>query len=239
MAGPKKLSRSKSAGSRTANFLDLAYKDYLAARVLINIDLLIQGAILASTALEKHMKAILAFRGNECRGHLKPAHWRAAFNFDSRLTSIVNADFLTLLQKSYKLRYVDDLEDGFNLVIASREFLAELDHTCLMLQECFRLKQGDRQHVARYHLDKKNRDPRLVDNNYMFDHQDKQRFISAEPQLVHAIRKVGPDNILEMTYSTFAAPSDGRFLRPGVAPIPSSVESYQMAFKPIPPATEA
>ena len=108
-----------------------------------------------------------------------------------------------------------------------------------MLQESFHLKRGGKAHISRYHLDKKNRDPRLVHNNYLFDHQDKQRFISAEPQFVHEIRKVGPADFVEVTYFTFAAPSDGNFMRPGFAPIPNSPGQYQMAFKPIPPETEA
>jgi hypothetical protein len=82
------------------------------------------------------------------------------------------------------------------------------------------------------HIDKKNRDPRLVHNNYLFDHQDKQRFISAEPQLVHEMRKVGAADLLEATYFTFAASSDGHFMRPGFTPIPNSPGKYQLAFKP-------
>jgi hypothetical protein len=232
--GPKQLPRSEYGG-KVADFLEVAYKDYLAARVLFDADLLIQGAVLASTAIEKYLKAILAFRGNESHGHLKRAHWRAALNYDSRLSSILNPDFLKLLQNSYKLRYLDDLEVGFNLVIASREFLAELDNTALMIQESFRLKHGGKLHVSRYHIDKKNRDPRLVHNNYLFDHQDKQRFISAEPQLVHEMRKVGAAELLEATYFTLAAPSDQQFMRPGFTPIPNSPGQYQLAFKPIPP----
>jgi hypothetical protein len=85
---PKQLPRSEYGG-KVADFLEVAYKDYLAARVLFDADLLIQGAVLASTAIEKYLKAILAFRGNESHGHLKRAHWRAALNYDSRLSSIL------------------------------------------------------------------------------------------------------------------------------------------------------
>lgn len=81
---PKKLQKSEY-GPKTAEFLDLAYKDYLAARVLLNAHLVVQGAVLASTAIEKYFKAILAFRGNESHGHLKKAHFNAAKNFDMRL----------------------------------------------------------------------------------------------------------------------------------------------------------
>jgi hypothetical protein len=70
--------------------------NHLAARVLFNANLLLQGAVLASTAIEKYLRAILAFRRNESHGHLKKAHWNAALNFDSRLSAILNNDFPTL-----------------------------------------------------------------------------------------------------------------------------------------------
>lgn len=235
---PKKMQRSEY-GRKTADFLTIAYNDYLAARVLLNADLLVQGAVLASTAIEKYIKAVLAFRGNESRGHLKAAHWRAALNFDGRLSEVLNAEFLQLLQKCYKLRYLDDIEVGFSLVIASREFLAELDHAALMLQESFRLRRGDKQHLTRYHSDKRNRDPRLVLNNYLFTHQDKQRFISNEPQFVYELRMNGPNDLIEVTYLARPGPSDGKFLRSGFAPVPGTPMRFQMAFKPVPPGIEA
>jgi hypothetical protein len=177
MAKPKQMLRPQY-GQKTADFLDVAYRDYLAARVLLNAELLPQAAVLASTAIEKYMKAVLAFRGNESHGHLKVAHWRAALNFDPRLSSILNPDFLLLLQKSYKLRYVDDLEVGFNLVIASREFLAELDNAALMMQESFRLQKNGKAITTTYHQHKRGRDERLMLNNYLFtDDQDKQKYI--------------------------------------------------------------
>src|SRR5437868_2164489 len=109
---PKELQRSEY-GPKTAQFLNIAYKDYLASRVLINAHLLVQGAVLASTAIEKYFKAVLAFRGQESRGHLKRAHINAAKNYDARLARVLNDDFLVLLQRAYSLRYLDDLEVDF------------------------------------------------------------------------------------------------------------------------------
>jgi hypothetical protein len=235
---PKKMRRSEY-GRKTIDFLSIAYRDYLAARVLLNADLLVQGVVLASTAVEKYLKAILAFRGNESRGHLKAAHWRAALDFDARLSKVLNPEFLQLLQKCYKLRYLDDIEVNFNLVIASREFLAELDYAALMLQESFRIQHGEKPHLTQYHDDKRDRDPRLVMNNYLFAHQDKQRFILEEPQVVYELRMSGPNDLMEVTYLARPVPSDGKFMRSGFTPIPGTPMQFQMAFKPVPPETEA
>ena len=231
---PKKLQKSEY-GPKTAEFLDLAYKDYLAARVLLNAHLVVQGAVLASTAIEKYFKAILAFRGNESHGHLKKAHFNAAKNFDMRLAAVLNDDFLLLLQKSYSLRYLDDLPNGFNLVIASREFLAELDQTAITMQESFRLSKGGKNIVLRYHTDKANRDPHLYHDNFLLNGLDKQSFISAEPQLVFEIRQVKSDDRFEVEYLARPTQSDGKFLRAGFMPLDEVGARFQMALKPLAP----
>lgn len=231
---PKKLQRSEY-GPKTAEFLNIAYKDYLASRVLLNAFLLVQGAVLASTAVEKYFKAVLAFRGNESGGHLKRAHINAAKNFDSRLARLLNNEFLSLLQKAYSLRYLDNLKADFNLVIASREFLAELDFTACMFQESFTLRQDGTEVILEYHQHKKQKDSRLMSNNFLFSGADKQSFISAEPQMIYEVRKCKARGLLEATYVTAPVNSDGKFLRSAYTPIDETRMSYQLAFKPLPP----
>ena len=191
MVSPKQMGESEF-GKATADFLNLAYSDCLAARVLLNADLPIQGAILASTAVEKYFKALLAFRGNESHGHLRKAHVNAATNFDARLAKLLNRDFLELLKRAYLLRYRDKLAKDFNLVIASREFLAELDYTCVMMQESFRLKVNGQQVALQHHTDRERKDPRLWENNCALKEKiRRQDFISAQPQLVYEYEIVG------------------------------------------------
>jgi hypothetical protein len=235
---PKHLKRSEY-GPATAQFLDIAYKDYLAARVLINAGLLVQGAILGSTAVEKYFKAILAFRGQQSHGHLKKAHIEAAKNFDTRLARILNDEFLRLLQRAYDLRYLDDLEVDFNLVIASREFLAELDFTACMFQDSFTLKKDNSEVVQDYHQHKRQQDARLVLNNFIFMGIDKQKFISAEPQLVYEVRNCKLRGLMEAIYLAVPSESDGRFMRPAYVPVDATEISYQLALKPLPPSTAA
>ncbi len=220
---------------KTADFLNIAYKDYLAARVLFNAQLPVQGAVLASTAVEKYFKAILAFRGNKSQGHLKKAHFNAVKNFDSRLWSALNEEFLTLLQRVYSLRYQDDLEKNFNVVIASREFLAELDHTAVMIQESFKLQQDGKEAVLMYHQDRKSNDPRLLLNNHVLSGMRKQVFIAAEPQFVYEVHNCPLQGFIEISYFAKSQPSDGKFMRPGFAPKDSHGMTYQMALLPLAP----
>lgn len=234
MVRPKQLANPQ-CGQLTADFLNLAYKDYLAARVLLNSQLPIQGAVLASTAIEKYFKAILAFRGNKSRGHLKKAHFEAVKNFDARLCRLLNAEFITLLQRAYSLRYTDDLPKNFNLVIASREFLAELDYTAVMIQESFHLRQDAKNVVLAYQEGRDSRDERLIHNNYVLLDNQKQQFISAEPQFVYEIRNCPLRGLLEITYFAIPTQSDGQFTRAGFAMKDALGMQYQMAFLPVPP----
>ena len=65
-----------SSDPTVIEFLGAAFDDYLAARVLLLTRLPLQGAVLASTAIEKYLKAVLAFRRQKRRVHLHPDHWK-------------------------------------------------------------------------------------------------------------------------------------------------------------------
>jgi hypothetical protein len=184
----------------------------------------------------------MAFRGHQSRGHLKQAHINAAKNFDARLARVLNEDFLTLLQRAYRLRYLDDIDVDFNLVIASREFMAELDLTAGMFQESFKFEIDGKPAVFAYDEDKQQQDPRLVDDNFLFIDIEKpvqtmkQVFISAEPQLVYEVRNCRLRGLAEVIYLTAPAESDGKFLRAGYVPQEEEEMNFQLAFKPLPPA---
>lgn len=237
MVRPKQLQKPEF-GQKTADFLNIAYKDYLGARVLFNAQLPVQGAVLASTAVEKYFKAILAFRGNQSQGHLKKAHINAIRNFDSRLWSALNEDFLTLLQRVYALRYQDNLEKGFNVVIATREFLAELDHTAVMIQESFKLQQNGKEAILMYHQDLMNKDPRLLLNNHALSGIEKQKFIASEPQFVYEVRNCPLQGFIEISYFANPQQSDGKFTRLGFAPKEGHRMQYQMALLPLAPSVD-
>ena len=225
MNSNKQLTKSEF-GTKVAEFLDIAYKDYLAARILLNSHLPVQGAVLASTAIEKYFKAILSFNGNESRGHLKKSHFNAVKNFDSKLWGALNKEFLDLLQKVYALRYLDDLEQNFNLVIASREFLAELDYTAITIHKKFKLKKGQKDIVTIFDEHLAEKDSRLSLNNHVLSGMDKQEFIVLETQLVYEVRKFPFRGLIEVNYVTAPLPSDGKFMRTGLTPEESGSMQY-------------
>jgi hypothetical protein len=218
---------------RVQAFLGDAYNDYIAARVLLLTDLPQQGAILACTAIEKYLKAILAFRGNERHGHLQKAHWNALKNFDPVIYSQLNPSFLKLLQKCYGLRYTDSLKDGFNLVIASREFLAELDFTAQAIQQMFTVVAEGKKNELKWDLAVSMRDARLLRDNHVALGLDKEQYVYGLPQRVYEVRKDPVRGVMEVMYTTDTPPIDRDFLRSGLLPKGKGHMSYDMSHKPM------
>ncbi|MCE0488452.1 hypothetical protein LU196_00020 [Pantoea sp. Mb-10] len=188
--------------------------DYLASRMLFLNYMPVQASILASTAIEKALKAYLSFNGNESHGHLKKAHWTALKNFDRNLYSSLSEDFLLLNQKVYKMRYTDDLTAGYNVVIATNEYLAELDYTIMTLLRQF---EAHTQNPQDYRPDRlqtmiNQRDARLWQRNHVLLNQDKNNFIYSTPQYVHELRNY-KGAVVEASYSTNKKAFDPSFLR--------------------------
>jgi len=212
-------------------FLGGAAKDYIGARVLLNARLPVQGAILASTAIEKYFKTVMAFRGNSSCGHLKKAHWNSVKNFIPGIFADLNPNFLRLLQRCYEMRYPDTLRFGFNLVIASREFLAELDHTALSIHYGFGLKRDEEYVGTEIETYRKEKDERLLANNHVLSGEPKQSFIEAATQLVYEIRVDPIRGLVEAYYTAKPSRSNGAFLREGLRPGDKSGMSFDLAFK--------
>ena len=216
---------------KVQSFLTDSVNDYIAARVLFLSNLPQQAVILSSTSIEKCFKAILAFNGNESRGHLKKAHWNAVKNFDRELYDSLNPDFLELNKKVYSLRYTDDLPTGYNVVIASREFLAELDQTILSISRLFQFGERDES----YRLSKLDHlissyDQRVYEENHVLSGEPKEHFIYKKSQFVYELRNHMGGNLFEVTYSSEGKPENPSFLRPGFTPSKESAQSFKLSF---------
>src|ERR1700730_6202027 len=209
-----------------------AFTDYIAARTLLLADLLKQAAILSSTAIEKCAKAVLAVQGNTSWGHLGTAHWNALEN-ESHLRSLVNRDFVELNRKTYILRYTDDLPIDFNLVIASREFLAELDHTVLSVLSCFKIDEGQRHRPTGYETAMRKGDERLTAENHVISRIPLEQFIYSKPQFVYEVRRDPLRGLFEARYGTNKPARTPGFLRPGLMFMDSDRVQHQMSHFPI------
>lgn len=226
---PKKICDGERT-KRIVSFLRDSFNDYIAARVLFQNQLPQQAAILSSTAIDKCVKAMLVVQGNESRGHLKTAHRNFLRNFNPKLSSDLNDDFLVLNQKVYALRYSDDLPAGYNLVIASREFLAEMDFTIAAMFSCFSLSQGNRRHETPYEVAVAVPDHRLWVDNHVLDKIPVALFTYAEPQFVYEVRNDPRRGLMEVTYVANGPSKQSGFLRSGWTPRDDIGEEYDLAF---------
>ena len=217
---------------RVMSFLSDSIADYLGARTLFLSRLPQQAAILSSTAIEKACKAVLAFHGNSSHGHLKKAHWNAVNAFDPRLFGTFDMDFLALNKKAYALRYTDDLPVGFNLVIATREFLASLDDTLMTFHRSFRI-DGDGQARTKLQALLDAGDDRLTLENHIVQGLDKNQFILKAPQLIYEVRFRKPRGLLETLYWSARPAKSAGFLREGCRIVNAEKEIYEFSHYPI------
>ncbi|MBK7377919.1 MAG: hypothetical protein IPJ03_02765 [Ignavibacteriales bacterium] len=206
----------KDRVKKIINFLNLGFKDYLASRVLLNSKLNLQGAIFASTAIEKYFKALLAFYWDKSEGHLKTSILNAVKNMDRKLYSSFNESFLKLLIKVYKLRYLDNhFDDSFNIQICNKQFLSELDYTVAQIQDRIVIAQGTQILKTAYNFYEDKKDPQLYENNHILTGIEKVEIIK-QPNFVYAIAFTDNYNFLEITYETLDSIVENDFMKPGM-----------------------
>lgn len=229
-------SKLSTNGRQVQTFISDSINDYVAARVLLLSGLLQQGAILGSTSIEKACKAILAFHGNESRGHLKKAHWNAVKNFDKNLWAQLKHDFLELNRKAYLLRYTDDLPVDFNIVIAQREYLAELDHTIISLVQGFGFQTEVSEQGTKFTQLLTGEDSRLLAENHVLSQKPKSEFIYSLPQQIYELRYVPLFGPVEVSYSSIKPAKQASFTRPGnIFRREGKMHHYELSHYPIPP----
>lgn len=169
-------------------FLSLAYKDYLASRFLINNGFIMQGVTLASSAVEKYMKTILAVHGIYKKIHLDNLEeLRQQFQKTgySILFDKIDDVFLQILSKGYKYRYYDDktvkTPDTIGFIV--HQFLGELDYSVFLFNTLITVEDGSsNNNLNPYNHDIKAQNPNLYLNNYILNKISKKEFMDRRGQ---------------------------------------------------------
>jgi HEPN domain-containing protein len=204
--------------ARTAGqWLRWADQDYVAARTLLLKGLLVQGCGLANTAVEKYFKAVLVISGSSFprgfQGHDVVHLYEKLLS--AGIDRGLNMDFLRMLVKAYRMRYPDDLEHGFNIVLQRVKILAELDATVHAIRKGFQFRQqgGDRANSLEALVEKKNE--QLLDRNHIYGSERAELFAGAT--MVYEAR-VLRSGILEVEYEAQRVTDDGQFDIEGLKP---------------------
>ena len=198
------------------DFLILGLTDYLAARVLINNGLLIQGVCLASTCIEKYFKAIVALSNEIPHKHLNTKLIQQIYDFDPNLSKNFNPTFLELLTKSYKLRYISDLSAGYSIVLIQFPILAEIDLIVQKIESQFSFFEYGEKIDLGYQRLIREKDPRILENNFLYMNINKDVFIEMLESKVYCIRILSVQKQkrkIEITYTAEKQPHDGNFLK--------------------------
>ena len=212
---------NSSQGALVVGFFTNAYGDYLAARTLLINRLLIQGCIMANTAIEKYFKGMIAMLDEPIPRHHDIATNKFRNTLQNKYPSLfkqINLDFVTFLSKSYRLRYYDEVEDDFSLAIVRGKTLAELDYTVSKIEEGFEIKvPGLQDNPNKYRADKSARNPLLWQYHYLLNAGSKSAFIEQQ-DWVYEFRKGSPFGIMEVLYQTDFVKDDGIFLYDALQP---------------------
>jgi len=158
-------------------WLQWADKDYIAARLLLLHDLLVQGSGLSNTAVEKYLKTLFVYfdlkfpRGYE--GHNICALYKK-LETEKGLELGLNEEYLALLFKSYPLRYPNELDKpGFNIVLCKTKLLVELDHTVYEIRKGISVEKAGEKMDTSIEDHQKRGDPILLNKNCYFGNCDR------------------------------------------------------------------
>lgn len=222
-------------GGNVLSFFNVAYLDYLASRQLLMKDLILQGTILANTALEKYFKALKLILNEPIPHHHDITTKKIQNTLKNKypvLYSKINGDFLTLLSKAYELRYFDEIDAGFNIVLVRGKILAELDFVVGEIENGFRIENTKNRNLDRkYFSAKKEKNPLLFDFNWYLLDYSKTKLIE-QIDIVYEFRKTENNGILEFMYWAENIKDDDEFLYEGVKPNANEGDSsYYTCFK--------
>lgn len=220
MAQPKVAGQH---GIQVAQWLQWADEDYLAARVLLLRGFVLQGAMVANTAIEKYLKTGLLARN---RGFANSHDVECLYKELQSTGPVpsINLGFLSVLVKAYKLRYPDTLPVGFNIALTTIKFLTALDETVFALRRGFKFQRGDGRPVTTL-LDMllTKGDEAILDRNSSFG-KCSRADLFAQTTSCYEMRVVSSDEIYVAKYDAGPITDDGIIdvegLKPGMTTSP-------------------
>ncbi len=158
------------------------YNDYIAARVLLNKNYVMQGVILASTAMEKYFKALVVYFS----GVIIPVHFDRFHLIRKAVDEIgyqvifkkIDSRFFEILTQAYPLRYYDNITKPTTLGFFKNQFLGELDSAVYWFDQILPITNDTGEVISPLRQDLKAGNPDLLENNWIAHKPlDKKKFM--------------------------------------------------------------
>jgi hypothetical protein len=208
---------SNYVGLAGSHFLRTGFIDYVGARVMLNNDLPLQGVVLASTCIEKYLKAILASVGKKIFSHLDDENLLTAMSSNGvDVTSYISHSFLKYLGRAYQFRYIEPHTGPVSIGVERRKLLAELDYTVNQFESA--LTTHDSKGLIRespYKIAVAAKDQRIFLNNYVLNGIEKTDFVE-QPALLYGAFAAPMYDFLEITHPGFRSTNNALFDYPTV-----------------------
>lgn len=161
------------------------FRDYIASRLLIRNNMLEQGAILASIAVEKYIKACLVYFDSQKKVHLNHQNFIPFINRVSpTILDKINIEFIRYLGLIYQCRYYSNHEKEISIGIHKWKFLAELDYTMNLLDGKTTLTRQDGSSDSVFKQAVENLDESVMGECYLAMRVEKKKFVE---RYTHAV----------------------------------------------------
>lgn len=162
--------------------MDLGYRDYIAARLLLNNHLIIQGLTLASTSVEKYLKAIIVFnlkKKEKYHFHLDrfESLEKLLINVKSNVTIKFDPVFLDILKNAFRIRYYDRIEKPIFMGFYINQLIGELDYMIDFMERFISNSQNGEKIMSAYFKAIENNDSHLYKNNFILKMENKKDFM--------------------------------------------------------------
>jgi HEPN domain-containing protein len=227
------VSSSGQKSIDTMHWVGWADQDYVGARILLLTGFVVQGAVLACTAVEKYLKAVCTLSGVPFEGVGHDVPKLNGLLHHKIIPLHLNVKFLRFLNKAYKLRYPDELAPGFNVALNSIAILIELDTTVHVIRAGFTFKRNGNSVTTKLEESLKNHTQELLTKNCALAGADKKQMY-AEPSWAYDLMPDG--TVMEASYVVSRLLDEDNFTRNGFSPVEGSQgRSFKLAWPPQPP----
>ena len=172
------------SGQIVQNYLGLAHGDYLAARNLLRNGFLEHGCMIAATAVEKYLKAVVGVAGISLDTHLHRTLYKMVLKCQPELHASLDFDFIKFLEKAFRLRYATVSAPGLAIMLNQYRTLMCLDKTIAHIDAGFTFEQQQNLMKTPYEHSLTMGASQLLDNNVAIRPAELSAFLSQSNKVV-------------------------------------------------------